>query len=375
MTHYQYQVGGSLYAKAPSYIVRQADRELDRALRAQEFCYVFNSRQAGKSSLRVRMSYLLQMEGYSCATINMTNITSDLVTSDRWYKRVAAELHRGFKLSKQVDFKVWWQNHKNLTNGQKLTKFVDEILLFLIPNKIIIFIDEVDSLLNNNFPIDDFFTAIECCYVSRKNKQQYNRITFALFGVVKPSDLISHGQPTPFNFGRAIELDNFQLKDAMSLIHGFEDKVNYPEQILEEILIWTGGQPFLTQKLCQIVSGIDRSFPDDFSTCLISDWVENLVQKHIIENWETQDEPVHLRMIRDRLLKNERQKNIELLQLYQQILDRPIIFNGSSTQIDLLLSGLITKKDGSIEVFNPIYQAIFDRNWIEEQLWKFNNHL
>jgi AAA-like domain len=371
MTHYQYQVGGSLYAQAPSYIVRQADRQLFEALRAQEFCYVFDSRQAGKSSLRVRMSYLLQMEGYCCATINMTNITGDLITSDRWYKRVAAELNRGFKLTKKVDFKVWWKENKNFTNAQRLTKFVDEILLVLIPDKIVIFIDEVDSLLNNNFPINDFFTALECCYINRESKQQYNRITFALFGVVKPLDLISNGKPTSFNFGKAIELDGFSLNDAMPLIHGFEDKVNYPEKLLEEILMWTGGQPFLTQKLCQIISSVDRSFLNNFSGCLISDLVKNLVQKHIIENWETQDEPVHLRTIRDRVLKNERQKNIELLQLYQQVLDRPIIFNGSPTQIDLLLSGLVKKKDGWIKVFNPIYQAIFDRNWLEEQLLNF----
>lgn len=49
-----YQVGGSLSVDAPTYINRQADRELLTYLEQGDFCYVFNSRQMGKSSLLIR---------------------------------------------------------------------------------------------------------------------------------------------------------------------------------------------------------------------------------------------------------------------------------------------------------------------------------
>ena len=49
-----YQVGGSLPVHASTYVRRLADQNLYEGLLAGNFCYVLNSRQMGKSSLRVQ---------------------------------------------------------------------------------------------------------------------------------------------------------------------------------------------------------------------------------------------------------------------------------------------------------------------------------
>ncbi|MEQ9671512.1 MAG: hypothetical protein RLO19_24570 [Coleofasciculus sp. G2-EDA-02] len=50
-----YKVGGSLEYQHPTYVVRNADAQLYQGLINGEFCYVLNSRQMGKSSLRVQI--------------------------------------------------------------------------------------------------------------------------------------------------------------------------------------------------------------------------------------------------------------------------------------------------------------------------------
>src|SRR4028118_999419 len=164
------------------------------------------------------------------------------------------------------------------------------LLLEEIQQNVVIFIDEIDSLLSLNFPIDDFFAFIRACHNKRAQKSTHKRLTFALLGVATPPDLIADKNRTPFNIGRAIEIKGFELHEAIPLIPGLKEIASQPEVLLAEILYWTGGQPFLTQKLCQLtlmaknrVSAIPAG--DE------ARWVEQLVQERMIDNWETQDEP------------------------------------------------------------------------------------
>ncbi|MEQ9357361.1 MAG: hypothetical protein RIG63_09760 [Coleofasciculus chthonoplastes F3-SA18-01] len=108
-----YKVGGSLEYQHPTYVVRQADAQLYQGLMNGEFCYVLNSRQMGKSSLRVQMTKKLKVQGVKCAAIDMTRIGSH-VTPEEWYGGLVSELLRGFRLSRKINFSNWWRDRSVL---------------------------------------------------------------------------------------------------------------------------------------------------------------------------------------------------------------------------------------------------------------------
>ncbi|MBE9239651.1 AAA-like domain-containing protein [Synechocystis salina] len=365
-----YQVGGSLAANHPSYSQREADRELLAQLRGGKFCYVFNCRQMGKSSLRVRTMHQLQQDGVVCVSIDITSLGTE-ADPQKWYNGIITQLYLGLSLAGKVALKPWLREREQLSPIQKLREFVESVILQTIGDRqIVIFIDEIDKVLSLPFSLDDFFSYIRFCYNQRADDREYNRLSFALFGVATPSDLIDNKTQTPFNIGQAIALTGFTLTEALPLSAGFAVDEGSAQAILREILAWTGGQPFLTQKVCELVAQALQGGELHCQADTIPTAIAQVIEDKIIHHWESNDEPVHFRTIGDRLLKDEARSG-QLLGLYQEILHKGAIpADDSVEQTVLRLTGLVVKVEGQLRPYNPIYQAIFNAQWVSKELNK-----
>ncbi len=354
-----YQVAGTLAADIPSYVIRAADEELHQQVRAGKFCYVLTTRQMGKSSLMIRTAERLRAEGTLVANVDLTGIGGDeqSITADQWYYGIAYAILTSLGLDEDLD--AWWDRRARLPALQRLMFFLRELVLAKTTTPVVIFVDEIDTTLNLSFA-DDFFAAIRACFNARAEDPEFQRLTFVLLGVASPADLIADPLRTPFNIGTRIDLADFQPEQAMTLAQGLGSESAGRQEALDRVLFWTGGHPYLTQKICLLAA---ESSGDRISAADI----DHIVEREFLAPGKDREDD-NLKFVRNRVAGRGTITR-RLLRLYRSVLrgDRVDDVPTSEIHNELKLTGLVkARPDGTLTVRNAIYERVFNKAWTNE---------
>ena len=371
-----YTPGGPVQAGWGLYISRQADEDLLQLCQEGKYVYLLTSRQIGKSSLMFETSRRLQQRGTTSIIIDLSDIGVADATAENWYRGVALEIET--KLEEQgqaltTDVYEWWESHGPLTITQRFTRFFRDVLLKEIEGRVVVFIDEIDTTLNLGFT-DDFFIAIRALYTTRAQSPSYERLSFVLIGVATPSELISDQKRTPFNIGDRVNLTDFTFEEALPLADGLGMPQAEAQQVLRWMLQWTGGHPYLTQRLCKEMAEQNRT------TWTETD-VEALTGQLFLGDKREQDS--NLQFVRDMLTRRIPNSDVSgVLKIYLQIHRKKVPVpdeDQSVVKAHLKLAGVVKREDRHLVVRNNIYSKVFDLAWITEQLpehhWKAQNTL
>ncbi|MDF0554029.1 ATP-binding protein [Kamptonema sp. UHCC 0994] len=360
--------GTVLPVNAANYVKREVDVKLYEFIKNYEqkfpVCYVFGTPQSGKSSIRLRTAKKLEEEGYISISLSAQTLSYP-VTEDFFYSHLVQEISYKFKqFGSEVvlELQSFWQTLKEQSYEIKFPEFIRQTIRFSKNKTLVIFLDDSQNLAE----WEGLRTFLENLCIPN--------FALVLFGNVHPSKVLplkNSGQNpiTVFDIS-PLEGECPPLQGRLRVVS------QNPKALFQDILTWTGGQPFLTNFLCFFAVKWLRIEESHAHTELL----RTLVQEKIVQKWTSQPVLVsHFQAIEDYYIQGDpRVAEIQFLalEIYKQVLQHPKFTHFSEqslAQRELLVSGLVTKRGGFLDVANPIYGKVFDLNWIEKIQKKLNS--
>ncbi|MCA9683504.1 MAG: AAA-like domain-containing protein, partial [Myxococcales bacterium] len=365
----RFQRGGALADQRAMYIEREADGALLAALEVGDYCLVFAPRQVGKSSLRVRAAEALRERGVNTAFVDLSAVGAEARAED-WYFSVTREIAASLGLAGEVSG-FWDMLGERETPALQLRRFMAEVVLERVSGPVVVFVDETDVTLSLPFSRDDFFAAIRAMFNLRAEDEQWQRLSFCLFGVMTRDDLVEDWERTPFNIEcTEIRLRDFSRREMEGFVPGLqavEDQWGpaVVEAVLDAVHGWTAGHPALSQRLLAAV--VDAGVEEGREQAL----VDELVAELFLERGRELD-PV----LGDTARRFGRDRSGDLLprmlEIYERLLrgervaanGRALGANGMQLLSRLRVAGLVGEtEDGNLEVRSRIVAQVFDLEW------------
>ncbi len=348
---FRFVAGGAVQAGGGIYLERDADRELLQHCLAGDFTYVLTSRQMGKSSLMYRAAERLADSGVRPIIIDLTELGAQ-TTADQWYKGFLLLVQE--QLGLRAGASAWWDAHSSYAFAHRLIRYLREVALVERSERIVLFVDEIDTTLRLDFT-DDFFAAIRFLYQNRAIDPELERISFVLIGVATPNDLIKDAARTPFNIGHRIELTDFTRQEASAIAGHLAVPSDAGTGLIEWIFRWTGGHPYLTMR---VLRSLVETPPEAWTVAAIE------ARMHDLFLGTNGESDTNLQFVRDMLTKKAFNREA-VLAAYQAIRSGARVPDKELDQIAswLKLSGIVRRQDGLLRVRNAIYEHVFDQRW------------
>jgi hypothetical protein len=334
---------------ARNYVVPRTEeiKDLKRRIKDGRYIVLFAPRQTGKTTF---FRWALNTLDETYLPIKLNFETCQNLSSEEFYTRLKNHLCKGIKkgvpvqqLSNDTALLHFLEN-VSITSHTAMITFFEQLSDYLKNQRLAIIIDEFDGIPQS--VVSDFLHALREIYLS----EEPNRCPYSvgIVGVKNITQLNYDRSISPFNIQDEFALPNFTFSQVQTLLAQYTEEVGqaFAPEVIEHIYKQTAGQPFLVNRLAQILTE-EMNIP--LEKTIANTHFEKALQQILTEP------NVHISHLTTNIRKQPRFESL-LMEICSY--DAGISFNIHNDLISELVTYGVLKRgeDGFCEMANPIYQ-------------------
>lgn len=339
--------------ECPVYVERDVDAELQKTIARGELVIVLGPLHVGKTSLMYRAAGKLREKGHSAVTLDLEQIQS-AATSVNWSSVFAERICRDLGIEPNY-IKDWLSSHKDFGAEYFTSLFRDLVLnnsLTKRRDRIVIFIDRLESALEPAYR-ENFISGLQYLLETRKQNANLQKLSLVLLGNALEHQIAAI---TSIDIWQVLHLGDFCDLTRTPFERCFSGKPG----VLDRIMHWTEGQPYLVQALSQELLTHNENISEKN--------VDNKVRELFLRSKIEQEK--HLSAIQQAFSRAPQDIRDASLSTYDSVLEngQAILQSESPVRDHLLQCGLARATALGLVPRNPIYKSVFNHSWIKSQL-------